>query len=121
MGIREAALLSLIAESLEFRRKAGTDVVWHHCPDSRRCDGRPGLPDLIIVGSQGVIFRELKSEKGETTAEQDYWGWLLGLAGPLGRPRLHDIWRSADWDSGLIGREIDQICPAFRSGASRPI
>lgn len=89
---------------------------WHHCPFARRCDGTPGFPDLVIAGPLGVIFRELKSQDGQTSAGQDLWGWMLS-----GRHQqsvqgsgacavsLYAIWRPADWRSGLIRSQLEAL------------
>lgn len=85
----------LVAEILKLIAKAGLLV--HHCRDSRHCEGPKGFPDLVIVGPQGVIFREVKSEHGETSADQDRWGyrlaWIAGYVGPL---TLFGVWRPED-------------------------
>lgn len=54
--------------------------------------GHKGLPDLVIVGARGVLYRELKSEKGRPSAEQIQWLDTLAQAGA-------DValWRPADW------------------------
>lgn len=52
-------------------------LLYHHCPNSSRCQGPKGFPDLIILGRYGVIFAELKSEDGENSAEQDLWAWTV--------------------------------------------
>ena len=75
----------------------------HHCPDARRCYGQ-GLPDLIIAGPGGVIFRELKSDDGETTAQQDLWGWTLSRGGASWA-----VWRPADWCSGAISSMLEKL------------
>lgn len=87
----------------------------HYCRNSRYCHGQPGFPDLAIVGPRGVIFRELKSEYDDTTADQDHWGWLLqqpsgGMIDyePLGIDRWR-IWRPADLESGLISSELEAL------------
>lgn len=55
-------------------------LLWHHCPDSRRCKGNPGFPDLLVAGPRGLVLAELKSEHGETSADQDLWLWTLRQA-----------------------------------------
>jgi hypothetical protein len=63
---------------------------WHHETDSRR--SKKGFPDLVIVGL-GVIFAELKTERGKVTADQQEWLDRLRDAGVE-----HYVWRPSDWD-----------------------
>lgn len=69
-------------------------LLWHHCPDSRRCEGTRGFPDLFIAGAGGVLPIEVKSPYGDTSAEQDRWIWTLHhnkLLTPVVRPGEQDI------------------------------
>lgn len=50
----------------------------------------PGFPDLVLVGD-GVIFAELKSDKGMITRPQKEWGHSLILAGAE-----YYLWRPSD-------------------------
>lgn len=89
-------------------------LVYHHCRHSRRCRGAPGFPDLTIAGPRGVMFRELKSENGETSPGQDLWGWLLqdrqGVFGlPAGQVPRWRVWRPGDLESGEIRAELEQL------------
>jgi len=77
-------------------------LLWHHDPDSRRTEGSAGFPDLVIAGPRGVLFRELKSAAGDTSAEQDLWGWTLTCL----HHHLWRIWRPADWRLGAIRTEL---------------
>ena len=63
---------------------------WHHETDSRR--SRKGFPDLVIAGPGGLIFAELKSQKGKVRAEQEEWIGALLTSGA----RAY-IWRPQDW------------------------
>jgi hypothetical protein len=63
---------------------------WHHETDSRR--SKKGFPDLVIVGTNGVIFVELKSQRGRIKAEQQEWVDDINTAGG----EAH-IWRPLDW------------------------
>ena len=47
------------------------------------------------------MTRELKSEYGKTTPEQDHWGWMLREAGVS-----WDVWRPDDLRSGRVQREL---------------
>jgi hypothetical protein len=90
----------------QFRREVqvmceGFGLLWHHCNDTRSCSGPKGLPDLIIIGPGGVLVPELKTENGDTSAEQDLWLWNAG--------RYGRVWRPADLDSGLIRTELERL------------
>lgn len=87
-------------------------------------DGK-GYPDLTLVGPGGVAFRELKSEKGVPSAEQQIWlGQLTAAGADAG------IWRPRDLKSGRIETELrllgDRNLPAtsvpkaVRSGKHEP-
>lgn len=66
-------------------------------------DGK-GYPDLTIAGSAGVLFRELKSEKGVCSAEQSIWLGRLKEAG-----QDASVWRPRDLKSGRIEKELRAI------------
>lgn len=72
-------------------------------------DGK-GYPDLTIVGPGGVLFRELKSERGIVAPEQKAWLDDLAAGGADA-----GVWRPADLRSGRISTELR----ALRSSASR--
>lgn len=65
----------------------------YHTHDSRR--SAAGFPDLAMVHpAWGLIFAELKADKGRTTKEQDAWLAALRAAG-----QRACLWRPADWDT----------------------
>jgi hypothetical protein len=66
-------------------------------------DGK-GYPDLTLAGHGGVLFRELKSEKGPASPEQKTWLARLNEAGVDAA-----IWRPADLRSGRIEAELREI------------
>jgi hypothetical protein len=76
----------------------------HYCRSALRCTGPRGLPDLIIVGMNGMICAEIKSETGDTDAFQDEWIWYLTKAGIR-----TFVWRQADLDSGAIAAALEAI------------
>lgn len=62
----------------------------YHVYDSRR--SAPGFPDLVCAHKRhGVLFIELKGEKGKLTKPQDEWLDVLG-------PRAY-CFRPSDWDT----------------------
>lgn len=95
--------LELLAAVVEQCGELG--LLWHHCTDSRSCHGASGFPDLVIAGRRGVIFAELKSDIGETSAEQDLWLWTLARTSIL----YQLVWRPADLETGRIRGQLELI------------
>lgn len=52
---------------------------WHHETDSRR--SKAGFPDLVICGPGGVLWLELKTQRGRVSKEQHSWIEALQTAG----------------------------------------
>lgn len=77
-------------------------LAYFHDNDSRR--NRAGFPDLVVCGTQGFIFRELKSETGRLRPEQLDWLSRLNLGGADAA-----IWRPADLASGRVKSELQAI------------
>lgn len=77
-------------------------VAWYHTYSSRR--SVPGWPDLALCGSRGFILRELKTDTGRLSDEQQHWGLMLRSAG-----QNWDVWRPADLNNGRIQRELEAI------------
>lgn len=73
-----------------------------HSTDSRR-DSCAGWPDLVICGQGGVIYRELKAERGRLRPEQLDWLSRLTQGGADA-----GIWRPSDLqpDGGRIKAEL---------------
>ena len=56
--------------------------------------GEAGFPDLVLVHpDRGVIFAELKTDKGRLTEYQEHWGRDLTNAGAE-----YHVWRPKDWE-----------------------
>jgi hypothetical protein len=77
-------------------------VAWFHPFFSRR--SAAGWPDLALCGDRGFMLRELKTEKGRLTKDQQEWGSRLRTAGVS-----WDVWRPDDLHSGRIQRELEAI------------
>lgn len=74
--------------------------LYHYHPhDSRRSTA--GWPDSVIIGPAGIIFRELKTERGQLSSKQREVGYLLAQHG-----LSWEVWRPADLTSGVIGRQL---------------
>ena len=73
----------------------------YHPHDSRR--SAPGFPDLVMVHERHgqVLYRELKTEKGKASKDQERW---LGVLAAVGSDA--GLWRPSDWVSGLIQRVL---------------
>lgn len=67
------------------------DLKWHHETDSRR--SKSGFPDLVIAGPGGVMFVELKTDKGRVSKDQEEWIARLRAGGA----EAH-IWRPCHWE-----------------------
>ncbi len=73
----------------------------YHTHDSRRSD--PGFPDLVMVRGGVLVFAELKSVRGRTTADQREWlAELRSVQATTGMPGSYEVvkvhvWRPADW------------------------
>lgn len=74
----------------------------YHTFDSRRSTA--GFPDLVVVGPGGVLFRELKTQKGRLTPAQVMWGDALRAAGVN-----WGVWRPADLVSGRVAQELAAV------------
>lgn len=77
-------------------------IAWYHPYLSHR--SAAGWPDLALCGPRGFLLRELKTERGKLTADQERWGSILRQAGVS-----WDVWRPDDLKSGRIQRELLDI------------
>lgn len=70
----------------------------YHTHDSRRSD--PGFPDwVVILRDGGLIFAELKAERGKLSRAQLRWGAALtGVEEATGGRVRYRVWRPSDRD-----------------------
>jgi hypothetical protein len=80
----------------------GLGLLRYHTHDSRRSPS--GFPDLVCVGPRGVLYRELKRQRGKVSAEQQQWLDALTAAGQNAA-----VWRPASLLSGAIAAELAGI------------
>jgi hypothetical protein len=92
----------LTTRILDYADRGG--LLAHHCPDSRRCRGRRGFPDLVALGPGGILLAELKGPDGDTSADQDHWLWMLHVAGIP-----YAVYRPQDWQSGRIQARLGEL------------
>jgi hypothetical protein len=97
----EAQLLAVVRDACKW-----SGLLVYHTFDSRRSER--GFPDTVVCGPRGVLYRELKSERGRLTADQQTWLDRLTQAGVDA-----SVWRPDDWPSrvfaelhGIGGRRL---------------
>ena len=64
----------------------------------------PGVPDDILIGPRGILWRELKTMKGKVSPAQQAMGEALQEAG-----QDWAVWRPASLLSGAIAAELAGI------------
>ena len=93
----------LIAEITRICGEADPPVRWIHLAAVRleRCPHLKGYPDLHLVGSRAMCWRELKTGSTRLTAAQESWLDALEAAGAdVG------VWTELDLNRGVIRQEI---------------
>ena len=103
-GFNSLAMAMSEAELEEHVRDIAKDlgVIRFHVRNSRGTNA--GLPDDILIGPGGVLWRECKTQKGKLTGAQWAAGDALVLAG-----QDWNTWRPADLLDGTITRELAAI------------
>lgn len=97
----------------------GAGVLAHHavnfCPACGLVlpSGPAGFPDLVLIGWNGALFRELKSRAGILSSSQRRWRDRLAgnhFHTARGDVPVWDVWRDpVDRISGRIGHELAAI------------
>ncbi|HLK00483.1 MAG TPA: VRR-NUC domain-containing protein [Streptosporangiaceae bacterium] len=93
---------TLRREVMDYALRLG--VLVHYCRDSTRCQGHPGLPDLVLLGPGGILLAELKGPDGETSPDQDAW---LATAHEAGVP--YAVWYPSSWEDGTIEAALRRL------------
>lgn len=104
VGMTETDLLVAVLDLAKLRQ-----CFVHHCRPARMADGtwrtpiqgNAGFPDLVILTASAVLWRELKSVKGQMTADQRLWHRRLEASG-----QDVGVWRPQDLESGRIDAEL---------------
>ena len=81
-------------------RPARTDYGWRTPVEA---DGA-GFPDLVIAGPGGVLFRELKSDRGRLSPDQRMWQAVLADAGADVA-----VWTPAELSDGTIAAALRRL------------
>lgn len=98
--VSEKALQSLVeATAMQL------GLLFYHTYDSRR--SAAGFPDCTILGTRGIVFAELKREKGKATPAQKRWLAALKLHENGNSPVLVRLWKPSDWPE--IKRTLEAI------------
>lgn len=73
---------------------------WHHETDSRK--SKAGFPDYTFVGLNGIMFLEIKADKGRVSPQQQAWIESLHRIAILSRGLVYAyIAYPKDWDRVL--------------------
>ena len=66
-----------------------------HCADCRKSPRTgAGFPDLVLIRSPVILWRELKTGERDLDAGQHRWRAMLEASG-----QDHAVWRPEDWDA----------------------
>jgi hypothetical protein len=108
-GIAKLAAAMTEAELERGVRRIAADLglMAYHTRDSRRSP--EGYPDWTFCGPRGVMWRELKTEKGRITPAQQDWIAALVLAGQDAA-----VWRPCALLSGDVARELAALAGVGR-------
>lgn len=97
--IQEASFMSAVIGYCRVKR-----CLVYHTHDARRSE--PGFPDLVIARPDiGVLYRELKTNRGRLTADQRRWLDVLKACGADA-----GVWTPASWG------EIEDTIGGVRRG-----
>jgi hypothetical protein len=87
------------------RRARARGLRVHYCPDSRRCKGDSGMPDLVFVGQLGGTgWIEVKMPGDVIRPGQTTWMHTLRAAG-----QPCEIMTERDLSNGTVDLFLDQL------------
>ena len=111
-GLQAIAAAMSEAELEEHVRELckGLGIVRIHVYNSRGTT--PGVPDDILIGPRGVLWRELKTMRGKVTVAQQTLGEALRAAG-----QDWGVWRPSICCRARIARELAALA-GLRAGAA---
>ena len=95
VGMPPLTELAWQAQVVELARTLGWRC--YHTHNSQH--SAAGFPDLTLARGERLLFAELKTTKGRTTAAQEEWLRALSVAGAETY-----LWRPGEWDAvvGLL-------------------
>ena len=102
--MKEAELQSMVEQAARLHGLA----VFH---DGVALRSEPGFPDLVLVGANGVLFRELKTDRGRLSPHQVFWLEALTESGADAA-----VWRESQW----LGEILAEIKALGRLDVRRP-
>lgn len=82
-------------------RAAARGVLSHYCGRAARCAGGPGLPDLLLVGTAGLAWVEVKTPGDKLSKDQTRWKWALRAIG-----EIHEVMGESDLAEGHAVDEL---------------
>ena len=105
--MKEDDLLRTVVEWCRYRH-----ILTFHARPARTAQGwrtpvmgdGAGFPDLVMVGVNGTLYRELKANDARLTPSQKVWMERLAIAG-----EDCGIWRPRDLGQGTIKAALDRI------------
>ena len=83
----------IIAEIMT--RAGDRGIKSHYCHDTRRCQGDPGLPDLLLIGKHAAAWIEVKTPGDRLKPDQTRWKYALQAAG-----QVHEVMGPGDLEPG---------------------
>lgn len=84
------------------------NILVYHTWNSKRSEA--GFPDVVLLSSRAIAYRELKREDGRVTAAQQTWLNRLTSAG-----QDAGLWRPSDLVAGRVLLEMRALASGVRA------